>query len=250
MGSKNQPVNLDKDLLYDLYVNKQMSPREIADYLGNVHKNTVGNYLVKYGIPLRTMSQSVAIADAKRAPEALAKRADKMRAAWNSKSPEEQERLKNALLSNANTPEAVKKIIATRRKNGTFNTSKVEENIYNSLINKYFNVKRNYNEDPRYPFQCDFYIPDQDLFIEINHHPTHYKEPFNENNPEHLEYLEKCKENPKNWIEKDLPRVWAGYDKRKIDTAIKNNLNYIVVYPKQSYKVENGKLVALQSNEL
>lgn len=125
-----------------------------------------------------------------------------------------------------------KKAWETKIKNGTANKSKSEDNLYDELCSKYGidNVKRNYNEDPRYPYHCDFYIVSEDLFIELNRFPTHYIEPFDENNNDHLNLLEHCKNNPSNWVEKKLVGVWAGSDVEKRKLAEKNNLNYITIY--------------------
>ena len=60
------------------------------------------------------------------------------------------------------------------------------------LCSKFKEVYRQYG-DERYPFNCDFYIPEIDLFIEFNGVFTHGKEPFDSSNPEHLKILEKWK---------------------------------------------------------
>lgn len=92
------------------------------------------------------------------------------------------------------------KIQATKRKNNTFNTSKPETEYYSYLCKQYGkkNVIRQYKDLARYPFNCDFYITTEDLFIELNLFPTHGKEPFDSTNSEHLKYLEHCKTNPNN----------------------------------------------------
>ena len=113
---------------------------------------------------------------------------------------------------------------------GTFNTSNPEEELYKELCKKYGEVKRQYNEDPRYPWHCDFYIPSEDLFIELNKFPTHYKEPFDYNNEEHIKLLEHCKNEPNNWVEKQMVKCWAGIDVKKRNTAKENNLNFIEIF--------------------
>jgi len=80
------------------------------------------------------------------------------------------------------TKDTIEKIIATKRKNHTFNSSKPEEEYYASLCEVYgsADIERNYNKDIRYPFSCDFYIKSLDLFIELNFHWTHGGMPYNE----------------------------------------------------------------------
>ena len=60
------------------------------------------------------------------------------------------------------------KINATKRKNGMFNTSSIEERI--KALGTF---ETQYNKDVRYPYLCDFYDKDRDLFIEVNASWTH-----------------------------------------------------------------------------
>jgi hypothetical protein len=60
---------------------------------------------------------------------------------------------------------AVKKCHETKKRNGSYGKSKTEDLVYQLIKVKYPDCIRQYT-DARYPFQCDFYIPSQDLFIE------------------------------------------------------------------------------------
>lgn len=136
-----------------------------------------------------------------------------------------------------NNAEIQEKIQNTKRQNKTFNSSKPEEEYYKYLCTKYGkeNVIQQYKDNIRYPFNCDFYIKSEDLFIELNLFPTHGKEPFNAENKEHKALLEQCKINPHSWIEEQLPLIWAGTDVLKYETARRNKLNY-----KRLYNIEEG----------
>ena len=72
------------------------------------------------------------------------------------------------------------KINKTKIRNNSFRKSKPEDECYIMLYKKfgYDDIKRQYGEDMRYPFQCDFYVKSLDLFIEYNGHWTHGKCPF------------------------------------------------------------------------
>lgn len=87
------------------------------------------------------------------------------------------EQLKQQLLDNI--PNIVKKGEETKRKNNSFNTSTQELSVFEKLKLKFNDVKCQYKDD-RYPYNCDFYIPDIDLFIELNFHWTHGQKPYNE----------------------------------------------------------------------
>lgn len=132
-------------------------------------------------------------------------------------------------------PEINAKSYETRKNNNTLfiGESNREKQVANILIAEFKDLKRNYRNDSRYPFKCDFYIPSLDLFIEYNGHQYHYKEPFNNNNPEHLNRLKKLKQ--KEQEKKELKqktqytrmiKVWTTEDPLKRETAKKNNLNF------------------------
>ena len=133
-----------------------------------------------------------------------------------------------------NHPEIVKRIlekaIKTKQVNNTFNTSKPEDKLYQLLLSKYLDVKRQYS-DPRYPYMCDFYIPSKDLFIEYQGSWTHGGRPFITNDASCQEQLNTWKQKAsisdyyKNAIE-----TWTKRDVMKRQTAEKNQLNYIEIW--------------------
>ena len=98
---------------------------------------------------------------------------------------------------------------------------------------KQFNEKtilRRYKEE-RYPFYCDFYIVEDDLFIELNAHWTHGGKPFD---PDDIQ----CQEKLKIWQEKakqskfyeNAIKTWTERDVKKQKIAKENHLNYKVIY--------------------
>lgn len=58
MSSKNKKLNLDKENLYDLYVNQQMTSEEIAKIF-NCTSKSIRNYLINYGMPVRQNGDAV-----------------------------------------------------------------------------------------------------------------------------------------------------------------------------------------------
>lgn len=125
------------------------------------------------------------------------------------------------------TKETINKIIATKRKNNTFNTSKPEEELYLYIKEKFPSVIRQYKDKERYPFCCDFYIPELDLFLELNGTWTHGKHPFNINSKEDISILntwkEKSKEHP---FYLSAIETWAIRDVNKRNKAKEENLNF------------------------
>lgn len=118
----------------------------------------------------------------------------------------------------------------TMKRNNSFNKSQPEEDMYKQLCEQYGedNVVRQYKEE-RYPFDCDFYIPSEDLFIELNLHPCHGEHPFDPNNEEDIKLLESLKEKDDNWSRMVID-VWTNRDVLKQKIAKENNLNYVTIY--------------------
>ena len=118
------------------------------------------------------------------------------------------------------------------RANNSFNRSIPEDKYYDELVKEYGedNVVRWYSDD-RYPFVCDFYIPSEDLFIELNKHWTHGGHQFDELNLEDISKLEIWKELAKSSkYYKNAIYVWAKLDVEKSKMAKDKNLNYKVIY--------------------
>lgn len=123
----------------------------------------------------------------------------------------------------------------SKDKNGTWNTSKPEQKLYEELIAQYGidDVEQQYDKDPRYPYRADFYIKSLDLFIELQGTWHHGKHPFNSEDPKDLEIVEKWKEkakgNPKSQYNGAIT-IWTIKDVEKRKCAIKNNLNIKFIY--------------------
>lgn len=119
----------------------------------------------------------------------------------------------------------------TMKKNGTSKSSKPEEDYYKLLVNQYGenDVIRHYRDDSRYPYECDFYIKSQDLFIELNLHPSHYTHPYDETCDEDIQFLNYLKQQNTPWSTMII-NVWSQRDVAKVQCAIRNNLNYKQIY--------------------
>lgn len=124
------------------------------------------------------------------------------------------------------------KIHDTKKQNNSFNISKPEEDYYQYLLTQYEkdDVIRQYMED-RYPYNCDFYIISEDLFIECNYSWTHGFKQFDENNKKDLELLSmwKSKSNGNDYYANAI-YTWTDLDVRKRKIAKENNLNIKFIY--------------------
>lgn len=122
----------------------------------------------------------------------------------------------------------------TKRKHGTFNTSKPEQTML-LLLQDIFgedDVVSQYKCD-RYPFACDFYVKSLDLFIELNVTWTHGGHFFDENNLEDVNKLDEWKKKAKTKGSRYYHcaiETWTKRDVLKLHMAIDNNLNYLVFW--------------------
>lgn len=129
------------------------------------------------------------------------------------------------------------KMYESKRINGTFDTSNIEDIMYNYIC-EYFgidNVIRQYKSDI-YPYRCDFYIKCRDLYIELNASWTHGGHWFNATDVDDLQQLSV-------WHEKaviseyyaNAIATWTVRDVKKREFARMNKLNYVALWNK------NGK---------
>lgn len=138
--------------------------------------------------------------------------------------------IRYALSKALSSPEVQQKINDTKRKNNSFNTSSIENKVAEYLTNNDIKFIRQY-KSKEYPFNCDFYLIDYQLYIEINASWTHGKRPYVETDIE-------CMERLKLWTKKaesskyyrNAIEVWTVRDVRKRETAKTNGLNYLEVF--------------------
>lgn len=241
---------IDKDLLYDLYVNQELTSEEVAEILGCTSK-TVRNYLHRFNIPIRPNGEAVKLQRSKWSDEKELERSRKYHNTWANKSQKEKDDIIRKRLEspNINSPEAIDKAHQTRLQNGTTNKSKSEDDFYNKLLLMGYSeddIIRNYVNDSRYPYNCDFYIKSKDLFIEYQGHQTHGPDIFDKNNDDHIKLLIKYQDKGYDMT------TWFKRDPQKLQTAIKNKINLILVYQKGKivYYVHNGKITTININDI
>ena len=123
------------------------------------------------------------------------------------------------------------KSFETRKNNKTTSSSKCENELILWLNNMNITFFHNYNKDSRYPYHVDFYLPEYDLFIEIQGNWTHGFHPFNTLSKDDINILNIWKEKSKtsNYY-KNAINVWTNTDVIKRNTAKKNNLNYLEIF--------------------
>ena len=122
----------------------------------------------------------------------------------------------------------------TMKRNHTFNSSSTEEELFLYIKSRFPTVVRQYKDKNRYPYFCDFYIPELDYFIELQGYYTHGKHPFDPNSNEDLQLIEYYK---KKYGEDCQPiTIWTIKDVEKRNCAKSNHLNF-----KEVWSLEDGK---------
>lgn len=128
-------------------------------------------------------------------------------------------------------PALVAKIDASKRAHHTYNTSKIEDQIYKFLC-KHFgkdDVVRQYRNEEVYPFACDFYIKSRDLYIEVNGTWTHNDCWYDPQNSAHVAEAKAYLNKGTSYYQRTYD-TWTKKDPEKREYARKNNLNYIVFW--------------------
>ena len=123
-----------------------------------------------------------------------------------------------------NNKKAQERIYATKQRNGTFNTSIMENDVYDILKTRFPDVKRSY-KSLEYPFNCDFYIQSEKLYIECNFHWTHGSRPYTGSDEDIAQLLKWQAKNTKFYM--NAIKTWTVRDVKKRETAKNNNLRYI-----------------------
>ena len=142
---------------------------------------------------------------------------------------------KNLISSILSSNEIQEKIYNTKLLNNSFNISYQEDVCFELLKYKYSDCIRQYKSE-LYPFNCDFYIPSLDLYIEYNGSHYHHYHPFDINDDNDLNELNRLKEkaensnahkNGKKSQYDNIIYTWTILDLKKRNIAQQNNLNYI-----------------------
>ena len=123
-----------------------------------------------------------------------------------------------------NVDDIQSRIIATKLQKGVLNTSSVEEHIKG-----FDDFESQYNNDSRYPYLCDFYDKDRDLFIEVNASWTHGYHWYDAENDANICKKWKAKSEDSTYYANALD-VFTKRDVEKRECACANNLNYVTLW--------------------
>lgn len=125
--------------------------------------------------------------------------------------------------------------LATKKRNASLATSSPEDALYELLV-EYANehgmtVVRQHRDEDRYPFAVDFYIPERDLFIELNgswSHGGHWYEVDRDMDQKTVQTW--CKKGEKSQYYLNALGTWTERDVRKREAARDAQLNYVTLW--------------------
>ena len=136
------------------------------------------------------------------------------------------------------TDEFLEKQYITKKKNNSFGQSKLEKQISDFFQQHNIKYIREYVSE-LYPTKCDFYLPDYDIYIEIQGYWSHGSDGFLKTKPHPLNYnneldmvqFNRWKEKAKtSYHYKCAIKTWTITDVKKRLIAKENNLNYLEVF--------------------
>lgn len=142
--------------------------------------------------------------------------------------------------SYSKTQEYLQRCHDTKKLNHTFNSSSIEEGFARWLTENRIKFERQYRS-AKYPFNCDFYFPNKDLYLEIQGSWTHGRHPFDPTNPDDQAELQKMIDKNTDYYNVAI-ETWTVRDPLKRKTAKENNLNWIEVFTNDlNILIENVK---------
>lgn len=123
------------------------------------------------------------------------------------------------------------------RKNKKSNTSKEEDIVYNFLVQYFPDIIRSYSSE-KYRWNCDFYIPSLDVYIEYNGSHYHNFSPFMNTEEDKNKLNELINKSNKIKESRSCSKTqydmiiytWTDLDVRKRHTAKENNLKFIEIW--------------------
>ena len=118
----------------------------------------------------------------------------------------------------------------TKKKNNSLRCSKIELQFKEWLNEHNINYIYQYKSD-KYPFNCDFYFPDKNIYLEIQGYWHHGPAPYDSTNHEHQKILNKLTTRAKNSRNHlDAINTWTIRDPLKRKIAYEHHLNFIEVF--------------------
>lgn len=221
-------------------VNNPMKNKEIA-------KRSIKNKIIKYGVDnvsnqkktRQTCQERYGVDNISLLPEMVKKIESTKLEKYGDKYYSNREKAKQTMIEKYGVENVIvlseiqDKIYKTKRKRKTFVLSSIELQFKKWLDEHKIKYIYQY-KSKEYPFNCDFYFPDVNLYLEIQGNWVHGKHPYNEHNIDDYKLLQK-------WINKNTSyyiqaiQTWTIRDPQKRQWAKDHDLNWKEVF---TYKLD------------
>ena len=122
-----------------------------------------------------------------------------------------------------------RRLIEARRAKGTLATSAPEDSLHAMLLERFGTVERQYRDEERYPFACDFYVPERDLFIELNGSWTHGRRWYDPDSTVDQQTVAAWQAKNTEYY-RQAEYAWTDLDVRKRAAARAHDLNLVVLW--------------------
>jgi hypothetical protein len=116
----------------------------------------------------------------------------------------------------------------TRKANNTWTTSSIEERIADWLESEHVDFERQYRSDA-YPFACDFWLKDYDLYIEIQGTWTHGGRPYNSFSIIDSNIVQQWRKKQSDYYDNAI-YTWTKLDPKKRKMAKENGVNLLEIF--------------------
>lgn len=122
-------------------------------------------------------------------------------------------------------------------------SSKIEKLLLDDFIRLFGELDVTYQhfDADRYPFNCDFYFPMTDIWIELNGWWHHGEYPYTASDQDLKILAEAAVKYPNQY--ESFKKVWTQSDPQKYEYAVKNKLNYYCIYNDGSVYNSNKKCI-------
>lgn len=238
----------DENYTYSKKVLEKRNRTNLERY-GNINVGKINSFEHK-----KSMIEKYGVDNPSKVKEIVQKRKntnmERYGSVWGNINKYKQNILKKHGVSNVMQIDNIKrKNYESRKRNGNASSSKPAEEIYKLLLTKFKVVIKEYTSN-LYPFSCDFYIPEKDLYIEYQGCQMHGGEPYNPENPNHISLVEKYKRKAEEINFKGQKKtqylhiidVWTIKDPLKRETAKTNGLNWIEFFNMEQFMIWFNKL--------
>jgi glutathione peroxidase-family protein len=149
-------------------------------------------------------------------------------------------------LSDEKKLEKKQKEYETKKKNNSLFSSSAEDQFAKWLEENNYDFVRQYRST-EYPFNCDFYFPQLDLYVEIQGHWTHGGHPYDEHSENDKAIVDFWK-NTQSHYYANATYTWTDLDVRKRNIAKQNGINYVEIFAYKLNEIVNQFLETQQQS--